>query len=81
VASPSDFPTSGCSSNPATGDKDEPDRQSRYEVVGTGYIKKVIKALRRPLHASSGRPLTVRMAKKLLDKLEAPYIDASPVLR
>jgi hypothetical protein len=65
----------------ATDDKDEPDRQSRYEVVGSRYIKKVLKALRWPLQSSSRGPLTVTMVKKMLDKMEAPYIDDSVVLR
>jgi hypothetical protein len=65
----------------ATDDKDEPDRQSRYEIVGTRYIKKVVKALRWPLYASSRGPLTVSMVKKLLDKMATPYIDDSGVLR
>jgi hypothetical protein len=65
----------------ATDDKDEPDRQSRYEVVGTRYIKKVIKALRWPLRSSARGPITIRLVKTILDKMEGPYLDDSPTMR
>jgi hypothetical protein len=65
----------------ATDDKDEPDRQSRYEIVGSRYIKKVVRALHWPLRPSARGPITVRLVKEILDKMEGGYIDDSAAMR
>jgi hypothetical protein len=61
----------------STGDEDKPGRRSRYEVIGSRHIKKVIKALKWPLRSSPRGPVTVQLVKKSLDRAGRDYIDDS----
>ena len=53
------------------------DPSSRYEVIGTRYIKKVIKSLKWPLRASPRGPVSVKAVKGILDRAGRDYVDDS----
>jgi len=61
----------------STDDKDEAGRRSRYEVIGTRYIKKVVKSLKWPLRASPRGPVSVKAVKSILDRAGRDYVDDS----
>jgi hypothetical protein len=61
----------------ATGDEDTTGPNSRYEVIGTRYIKKVLKSLKWPFRASPHGPITVKSVKGVLDRAGATYLDDS----
>jgi hypothetical protein len=66
----------------STDDSDEPSPNSRYEVVGTRYIKKVLKGLRWPTRPSPPSHLTVQAVKTLLDRSDQRYVnDSGTILR
>jgi hypothetical protein len=65
----------------STDDKDEAGSRSRYEVIGTRYIKKVVKSLKWPLRASPRGPVTVQAVKNLLDRAGRDYVDDSEQCR
>ena len=64
----------------STDDSDEPGPLSRYEVVGTRYIKRVLKALKWPSRPSPQGQITVRAVKAILDNAGAHYIDDSETI-
>ena len=61
----------------STDDEDEAGPRSRYEVIGTRYIKKVVKSLKWPLRASPRGPVSVKAVKNILDQAGRNYLDDS----
>jgi hypothetical protein len=61
----------------STDDGDEPGPKSRYEVVGTRHIKKVLKGLGWPTRTSSQAHITVQKVKAILEKSGRGYVDDS----
>ncbi len=61
----------------STDDEDEPGPNSRYEVIGTRYIKQVLKSLKWPFRASPRGPITVQAVKSILVKAGRDYLDDS----
>jgi hypothetical protein len=61
----------------STDDEDEPGPNSRYDVIGTRYIKKVLKSLKWPFRVSPRGPITVDAVKKVLDDAGRAYLDDS----
>jgi hypothetical protein len=61
----------------STDDKDEAGPRSRYEVIGTRFIKKVVKSLKWPLRASPRGPVSVKAVKSILDRTGRDYVDDS----
>jgi hypothetical protein len=64
----------------STDDSDEPDRTSRYEVVGTRYIKKVLKGLKWPTRPSPPSHITVQAVKSILDRSGQRFVDDSETI-
>jgi hypothetical protein len=60
-----------------TDDKDEVGPNSRYEVIGTRYIKKVLKSLKWPFRPSPRGHITVQAVKTMLDRAAREYLDDS----
>jgi hypothetical protein len=65
----------------STDDGDEPGPKTRYEVVGTRHIKKVLKGLGWPTKPSSRAHITVRTVKAILEKSGRGYVDDSATIR
>jgi hypothetical protein len=61
----------------ATDDEDEAGPRSRYEIIGSRYIKKVIKSLKWPLRVSPRGPVTIQTVKNILDRAGRDYVDDS----
>ena len=61
----------------STDDGDEPGPKSRYEVVGTRHIKKVLKGLGWPTRPSSRAHITVESVKAILERIGRGYVDDS----
>jgi hypothetical protein len=61
----------------STDDSDEPGPTSRYEVVRTRYIKKVLKGLRWPTRPSPRGHITARAVKAILNRSGQEYVDDS----
>ena len=61
----------------STDDEDQAGPRSRYEVIGSRYIKKVVKSLKWPLRASPRGPVSVKTVKSILDRAGRDYVDDS----
>jgi hypothetical protein len=64
----------------STDDNDEPGPTSRYEVVGTRYIKKVLKGLRWQTRPSPPSHLTAQAVMAILDRFGQRYVDDSATI-
>lgn len=60
-----------------TDDGDVAGPQTRYDVIGTRFIKKVVRSLKWPLRSSPRGPVTVQAVKNILDRAGRDYLGDS----